>query len=378
VRNAVNSPKVRKIAPNGVVSAVAGNGKTADLGDGGPVTAASFASVDGVAVDGLGNVFVSEYNGARVRRIDAATGIITTYTGNGVSALAGDGGDPSKAQVAGPVGLTVDWQGSLYVFEYINKRVRKISLPNIPQIQPSDSGVATFFGQTGFSSNIYMDISGVNLAQTTRIWTFGDFSGATAPTSLDGVSATVNGKPVFVRYVSPTKVGIITPDDTATGPVTIQLQTPFGASNTGTVTRARLSPTLQTTAESTFGGNPYVLAQTPDFRYFAGGPSIIEGLPGFAVKPGDTVVIYALGCGPITPAVPAGTIVPQDSQLALPFMLNIGGVPAGIVSAIAPANTIGIYQFTITIPAVPPGDQPIELIVDGVSNAQNLLITVGS
>ena len=121
-----------------------------------------------------------------------------------------------------------------------------------------------------------------------------------------------------------------------------------------------------------------MLAQTPDFRYFVGGPSIIEGLPGFAVKPGDTVVIYALGCGPITPAVPAGTTVPQDSQLALPFTLNIGGVPAGIVAAIAPANTIGLYQFTITIPAVPPGDQPIELIVDGVSNAQSLLITVGS
>jgi uncharacterized protein (TIGR03437 family) len=89
------------------------------------------------------------------------------------------------------------------------------------------------------------------------------------------------------------------------------------------------------------------------------------------------VVIYALGCGPTDPATPAGTITAQDASVTLPVTLTIGGIPAGIVSAVAPANTIGLYQFTVTIPAVAAGDQPIELIVDGVSNAQGLLITVG-
>ena len=56
-----------------------------------------------------------------------------------------------------------------------------------------------------------------------------------------------------------------------------------------------------------FGANQYALAQTPDFRFFVGGPGIVEGLPSFAVKPGDSIIIYALGCGPTTPAVPAGT-----------------------------------------------------------------------
>jgi uncharacterized protein (TIGR03437 family) len=128
------------------------------------------------------------------------------------------------------------------------------------------------------------------------------------------------------------------------------------------VTRSRLSPTLQTNAQVSFGANQYVLAQTPDFRYFVGSPSIVSGLPFSAVRPGDTVVIYALGCGPTDPATPAGTITAQDASVTLP---------------VTPANTIGLYQFTVTIPAVAAGDQPIELIVDGVSNAQGLLITVG-
>ncbi|HYL35056.1 MAG TPA: hypothetical protein VEV17_03990 [Bryobacteraceae bacterium] len=371
------APKVRRIAPNGVITTVAGNGKIAFAGDGQAATSASFVSVDGVAVDPSGNVFVAEYNGNRVRKVDASTGIITTYAGTGVPGLAGDGGAANQALLWGPVGLQADAQGSLYICEYINKRVRKVSLPNIPTIPAANSGVPSFSGQTGFSSNMYMDITGTNLAQTTRTWTAADFNGSLAPTSLDGVSVTVNGNPAFIRYVSPGQIGIIAPDDTATGPVTIQVQGPTGLSNVGSVTRAALSPTLQTNPQAAFGGNQYVLAQTPDFKYFAGSPSIIAGLPFSAPRPGDTVVIYALGCGPIDPPTPAGTITSQDSALTLQFTLNIGGVPAGIVSAIAPANTIGLYQFTITIPAVPPGDQPIELIVNGVSNAQGLLITVG-
>ena len=376
-RTDVVTPKVRKISPTGVVSTVAGNGKAVDAGDNGPATAASFASADGLAVDPAGNVFVAEYNGARVRRVDAGTGTITTYAGTGANGLGGDGGPANKALVWGPVGLQADAQGSLYICEYINKRIRKVVVPNVPVIKSVNSGAPSFLGQAGFGSNMYMDIPGTNLAVTSRTWTAADFNGATAPTSLDGVSVTVNGIPAFVRYVSPGQIGIITPDDTATGPVSIQVQAPTGVSNVGSVTRAAISPTLQSNVEAGFGGNQYVLAQTPAFQYFVGGPSIVAGLPGSAVHAGDTVVIYALGCGPISPATPAGTITAQDSALALPFTLNIGGMPAGIVSAIAPANTIGLYQFTITIPAVPAGDQPIELIVDGVSNAQGLLITVG-
>lgn len=95
------------------------------------------------------------------------------------------------------------------------------------------------------------------------------------------------------------------------------------------------------------------------------------------MKPGDTVVIFGLGCGPTDPATPAGTIAAVDSAMTLPFELRIGGVPAPVISAGVIANTIGLYQFVVMIPAVGPGDQPVELVADGVSNNQNLLILVG-
>jgi uncharacterized protein (TIGR03437 family) len=63
--------------------------------------------------------------------------------------------------------------------------------------------------------------------------------------------------------------------------------------------------------------------------------------------------------------------------MTLPYEIRIGGVPATVLSAGVMANTIGLYQFVLVIPAVGPGDQPIELVVDGVSNNQNLQILVG-
>ena len=63
-------------------------------------------------------------------------------------------------------------------------------------------------------------------------------------------------------------------------------------------------------------------------------------------------------------------------MLALPHQVRIGGAPATISFAGAVAGTIGLYQFNIVIPNVAPGDQRIELIIDGVSNSQNLFITI--
>jgi uncharacterized protein (TIGR03437 family) len=368
--------RVRKVAPNGVISTVAGTGVNGFNGDGGPATGAQFRGVCGVAVDSAGNLYISDGLNSRIRKVDR-DGIITTYAGTGAGGSAGDGGPAVRAQINLPAGLAFGTDGNLYFADRNNVKIRKISAPAGPAIKSADSGVAAFFGQAVFSSNMYMDIGGTNLSQSTRTWNFSDFNGASAPTSLDGVSVTVNGKPAFIRYVSPTQVGIITPDDNASGAVSIQLQSPLGASNVGTINRARVSPTLQTTSQSTFGGKQYVLAQTPDFRFFVGRPNIIEGLPFTAAKPGDTVVIYALGCGPTDPPVAAGTIAAQDSNVTLPFELRIGGMTAGVVSAVMVGNTIGLYQFVVTIPSVAAGDQSIELIVDGVSNGQNLMITVG-
>jgi uncharacterized protein (TIGR03437 family) len=187
----------------------------------------------------------------------------------------------------------------------------------------------------------------------------------------------VNNKPAFVYYISPGQININTPEDTATGPVAIQVKTPLGLSNVVTVNRSRLSPTLQSVPQFLLGGKQYVVALTPDFSRFIGTPGLIQGVSFVLAHPGDNVSIYALGCGPTSPPTQAGVVAAQASALTLPYQLKIAGVPATVTFAGLVGGTIGLYQFNVVIPTVAAGDQPIELTVDGVPSAQNLVITIG-
>ena len=220
-------------------SPVAGSGARGSAGDGGPALSASFLSIDGIALDSGGNLYIGEYDGARIRKVAAATSVITTYAGTGVAGLSGDGGPAVKALLNGPVGLAVDSAGNLDIADYANRRIRRVSPPALPALSVTDFAVPSFLGKTGFSSNTYLEIHGTNLAQTSRTWAGGDFNGSNAPTTLDGVSVTVNGKPAFIYYVSPEQININTPDDTTVGPVSIQVKNALGLSGVGTVNRAR-------------------------------------------------------------------------------------------------------------------------------------------
>jgi len=374
-----NSPcykRVRKVAPNGTITTVAGNGTAGFTGDGGPATQAQLRSAEGVSIDSGGNIYISEGYGARIRKIDR-NGIINTYAGIGTGGSAGDGGPALKAQLNFPTGQVIDSDGSLIFTDTNNGKVRKISPPPLPSIGTNDAGVPSFLGKAGFTSNSYIEIYGQNLSTTTRQWAGTDFQGPNAPTSLDGVKVTVNGKPAFVYYISPTQVNIVAPDDTATGLATIQVQNDLGFSNTGSATRGRVAPALQSVPQFAGGGKTYVVAQTPDFKSFIGPSGLVAGVPFKAAKPGDSVIIYALGCGPTNPAIAAGVVASQNAPLALPFRINIGGIPADVSFGGVVANSIGLYQFNVTIPNVAAGDQLIELIVDSVPNGQNLYITVG-
>lgn len=359
-----------RVIRNNRISTVAGTGVARYSGDGGPATAATFESLDGIAVDAAGNLFIAEYEGHRVRRINPA-GIISTYAGSPRRGSAGDGGPASLAQLNYPFGLTLDAAGHLLIADSFNARIRRVALSNVT-IPETNSGLPSFLGRAGFASNSYLEIYGNNLSTTTRTWAATDFVANRAPTSLDGVSVSINGRPAFVYFVSPTQINVNTPEDTATGPVSIIVTNSSGASNVGFATRARLAPTLH--ANPAFGR--HVVAQTPDFRSFIGPPGLITGLTSAPARPGDTIIVFALGCGPTTPATTAGVPAAQNSRLALPFTLRIGGRLATVPFAGALAGAIGLYQFNIVVPDLPPGDHPIELTLDGLSNQQDLILSV--
>jgi len=106
----------RMDARTGMLSRIAGKqppSSSVSSGDGGPALEATFAGTTGIVADGAGNVFVSDGN--RVRRIDAATGIITTIAGNGVDGYSGDGGPATAASLTFPRYLAFDLQGNLLI-----------------------------------------------------------------------------------------------------------------------------------------------------------------------------------------------------------------------------------------------------------------------
>lgn len=133
----VENSVVRKVNTNGVISTIAGL-SFGYSGDGGPATAAEFEFPTGVAADGSGNVYITDNYNNRVRKVNAS-GIISTLAGNGVQGETGDGGPATAAEISSPYGVTFDGAGNIYIAEGI--KIRKVNT----------SGIITTFAGGGSS-----------------------------------------------------------------------------------------------------------------------------------------------------------------------------------------------------------------------------------
>jgi uncharacterized protein (TIGR03437 family) len=121
--------RVRRVAPGGAISTIAGNGTAGFSGDSGSGPAAQLSTPEGVAADGQGNVYIADSGNNRVRKV-TPTGTITTLAGTGTAGSSGDGGPASSAALSTPFGLTLDGAGNLYITEFSGDRVRKIAAVN--------------------------------------------------------------------------------------------------------------------------------------------------------------------------------------------------------------------------------------------------------
>jgi len=120
--------RIRKIAAaSGIISTVAGNGVFGFTGDGGPATAAAFAGLTDVAVDSSGNLTIADSNHNRVRRVAAGSGIVSTIAGDGGVGFSGDGGPATSARLNSPQAIALDSSGDLYIADTFNNRVRKVA-----------------------------------------------------------------------------------------------------------------------------------------------------------------------------------------------------------------------------------------------------------
>ncbi|WP_026260880.1 NHL repeat-containing protein [Spirosoma luteum] len=158
--------RIRKVATSGVITTVAGNGLFTFGGDGGVATAANLANPSGVAVDGLGNLYIADALNHRIRKV-ATNGIITTVAGTGSYGFSGDGGAATAASLNNPVGVTVDGVGNLYIADALNHRIRKVATNGIittvagngTNSYSGDGGLATAAG-FNYTASVVVDGSG--------------------------------------------------------------------------------------------------------------------------------------------------------------------------------------------------------------------------
>lgn len=121
-----NHHRVRKIDTSGIITTIAGVGTAGFSGDGGFATNAQLNFPAGVAIDNQGNIYITESTGQRIRKIDSS-GIITTIAGTGIIGYNGDNISALIAKLHTPIGITCDTQGNLYFADANNHRIRKIN-----------------------------------------------------------------------------------------------------------------------------------------------------------------------------------------------------------------------------------------------------------
>jgi uncharacterized protein (TIGR03437 family) len=257
---------VRKVAPSGIISTVAGTGGAGFSGDGGPATAAQLNGPFGLALDSAGNLYIADSNNNCVRKI-SANGSISTVAGTTDRGFLGDGGAARNAWLNGPEGVAVDAAGSLYIADTFNNRIRKVTADgNIAtvagsgsEIYAGDNNPATGAG-LGLPPDVAVDRQG-NLY-------IADFGASRIRLVSNGIISTVagstNGAPpvdgqaaVNLRFLGPTGVAVDATGALYFGEGSIGSGSGFakGVARVWKVSAAGILTTLAGTGVPDFGGD---------------------------------------------------------------------------------------------------------------------------
>ena len=133
--------RIRKVTPAGIISTVAGSGTAGFSGDGGAATAAKLRTPSDVSVQPDGTMYIADRANNRVRKVTPA-GIISTIAGTGTAGYSGDDAAATAARLSAPYGVTFDPAGNIYIADYDNERLRMIN----------SSGVITTIAGTGIAT----------------------------------------------------------------------------------------------------------------------------------------------------------------------------------------------------------------------------------
>lgn len=416
--------RIRKVDTNGVITTVAGNGNGVSItGDGGPATNAPLNTPTDVAVDGQGNLYIVDSGNRAIRKV--SNGVISTIlhgnfgtcntapvpaaaadigrpvavatdaSGNlfvadesadcvlmmepngQVSTAAGGGSKtpadniPANTALLGNIwSANTDSSGNLYVTNslgYVHKVTPSAIPPSALPVVTSVVNGANF--AAGIAPNTYATIRGSNLSPQTDLWDKA-ISGNALPTTLDGVSVTFAGRPVYIEYVSPTQINALTPPDLATGVIPVVVTTASGSSVAFSVDSIAAMPGFF------MWPNSQPVATHTDFTW-AAKAGTFAGAATVPAKPGETIILWATGLGPTSPSIPAGVQVSGGpyNTVSLPSLLLLTTNATVFGAALAPGFA-GLYQIAFQVPNFSDGDYPINATIGGVPFLGSVTLTV--
>ncbi len=143
----VENNRIRKVGTNGIITTVAGNGTAGYSGDGGAATNAELSFPNSVAVDAAGNMFIADFGNNVIRKV-GTNGIITTVAGNGTAGYSGNGGAATNAELYYPLGVVVDTVGNLFIADTYNNVIREAATNGIITTVAGNSTYG-YFGDGG-------------------------------------------------------------------------------------------------------------------------------------------------------------------------------------------------------------------------------------
>lgn len=261
------------------------------------------------------------------------------------------------AGIPGPFGEEVESHGLLG------------SIQPSPTFQQS-AVVNAAASSAGLAPNTYVTITGGALAATSRSWDAGDFAGGKLPTSLDGVSVSVNGESAYVSFISAKQINVLLPADLAAGSVDVQ------TTNNGLVS-SKVTVTVQAVAPAFFmlGTSKYVAATHADGSISAP-TGAVTGVTSTPAKAGETLVLYANGFGGGTDKpIPNGGLITTPLMLTMLPTVTIGGASAKVVFAGLTAP--GLYQINVVVPnGLAAGDNAIQAEIAGVASQANAFVSI--